>query len=439
MKLRLQLKRGKALRQELERELSLARKEAQEQMDSAEVELRDVKNKLLELQVLNDKYRQKVAEIEKMFQSAQLQWEEERQKFAVERDNIRRVYLAEMEFLIEEKTQTEKACQDMNALLQNTLRKIRDMEVEHHGCSKILKLQANHLDFNDREKERLVRDLEMSPYEKEKMKLRLKLQRGEALRGVVQNERTFARKEAEVQMNSTEDELRDVKNKLLELQDSIQLPFVPQGISTPHGPAPDERMKAGEWTFAEADNFLQSKYGLSAAISEEEKIRFGGNQGTEKEVGDGLISSFFKAFQNPERKKTEEILPPCDPSYDNRKRWKGLIENATLSRDFTLEPVAMPVVRDAQGDRWEALDWKTITNLQKTVMQYGIENKLVRNQVTAIFKYTLLTPSDSKSTMKFILGPTSYMLWLNKGQAKLEEHMVENLDLPAGDPLRFTT
>lgn len=73
-----------------------------------------------------------------------------------------------------------------------------------------------------------------------------------------------------------------------------------------------ERMKAREWTFAEADNFLQSKYGPSAAISEEEKIRFGGNQGTEKEAGDGLTSSFFKAFQNPERKKTEEILPPRD-------------------------------------------------------------------------------------------------------------------------------
>ncbi|KAF4803885.1 hypothetical protein TURU_012503 [Turdus rufiventris] len=109
-----------------------------------------------------------------------------------------------------------------------------------------------------------------------------------------------------------------------------------------------ERMRAGEWTFAEADNYLQSKYGLSAAISEEEKIRFGGNQGSEKEAGDQLISSLFKAFQNPERKKNEEILPPPDPSYDNCKRWKGLIENVTLSGDFTLEPVAM--VCDAQGD-----------------------------------------------------------------------------------------
>ncbi|KAF4803777.1 hypothetical protein TURU_013378 [Turdus rufiventris] len=186
-----------------------------------------------------------------------------------------------------------------------------------------------------------------------------------------------------------------------------------------------ERMRAREWTFAEAENYLQSKYGPSAAISEEEKILFGGNQDSEKEAGDRMISSLFKALQKPEQKKNEETLPPRDPSYDNHKCWKRFIEKATLTGDFTLESAAIPVVRDAQGDRWEALDWKTITKLQKTVMQYGIENKLVRNQVTAIFKYTLLTPSDTKSIMEFILGPTSYMLRLNKWQAKLEETMLK--------------
>ena len=51
----------------------------------------------------------------------------------------------------------------------------------------------------------------------------------------------------------------------------------------------------------------------------------------------------------------------------------------------------------------------------------------------------LNTPSDTKSIMEFILGPSSYMLWLNKWQAKLEEKMLDNLDLPAGDPLRLVT
>ncbi|XP_005061276.2 PREDICTED: coiled-coil domain-containing protein 171-like [Ficedula albicollis] len=40
------------------------------------------------------------------------------------------------------------------------LRKLRDMEGELHGCSEILRLQADHLDLKDRQKERLVRELE---------------------------------------------------------------------------------------------------------------------------------------------------------------------------------------------------------------------------------------------------------------------------------------
>ncbi|XP_032942520.1 coiled-coil domain-containing protein 171-like [Catharus ustulatus] len=160
MNLRLELERGEALRQALECELSFARKEAQEQMDSAEDKLQDAKTKFLELQVFNDKYRQKISEMEKMFHSAQRQREEEQQKFEMERNNIHRVHLAEVEFLIEEKTRTEKACQDMNVVLQDTLRKLRDMEVELHGCSKILKLQANHLDFKITQQQKLVRELE---------------------------------------------------------------------------------------------------------------------------------------------------------------------------------------------------------------------------------------------------------------------------------------
>ncbi|XP_023802400.1 coiled-coil domain-containing protein 171-like, partial [Cyanistes caeruleus] len=169
MKLRLELERGETLRQGLESEISFAKKEAHIQMYSAEDELCDVKAKLLELQVLNDKHQQKAAETEKMFQSAQWQWEEEQQRFAVERDNIRRVYLAEMEFLIEEKMKTERSCQETNTVLKNMLRKLRDIEVEHHGCSQMLKLQANRLDFKEKRQERLIKELEAATVKTKKL------------------------------------------------------------------------------------------------------------------------------------------------------------------------------------------------------------------------------------------------------------------------------
>nr|XP_041567393.1 coiled-coil domain-containing protein 171-like [Taeniopygia guttata] len=160
MKLRLELERGEVLHQRLQSEMSFAKKEAHIQMSSAENKLWDAKSKVLELQaVLDGEYQQK-AEAEKMVESAQRQWEEEQQRLAVERDNIHRAHLAELEFLFKEKTETETASQKTNAALQSMLKKFKDMEVEHHGCSKMLRLQADNLYFKDKRQETLIKELE---------------------------------------------------------------------------------------------------------------------------------------------------------------------------------------------------------------------------------------------------------------------------------------
>ncbi|NWH41865.1 CC171 protein, partial [Chloropsis hardwickii] len=52
---------------------------------------------------------------------------------------------------------------------------------------------------------------EVSRCEKEVMKLRLELERGEVLHRGLESELSFARKEAHIQMYSAEDELCDVK------------------------------------------------------------------------------------------------------------------------------------------------------------------------------------------------------------------------------------
>ncbi|XP_041267075.1 coiled-coil domain-containing protein 171-like [Onychostruthus taczanowskii] len=46
-----------------------------------------------------------------------------------------------------------------NVTLQSIDRKLKDVEAEQHGCSKMLKLQANRLDFKDKKQERLVNEL----------------------------------------------------------------------------------------------------------------------------------------------------------------------------------------------------------------------------------------------------------------------------------------
>ncbi|NXR96674.1 CC171 protein, partial [Hypocryptadius cinnamomeus] len=70
---------------------------------------------------------------------------------------------------------------------------------------KLHSLEKRNLELNNQ------RNQEMSRYEKEIIKLRLELERGEALRQNLQSETSLARKEAHIQMYSTEDELCDVK------------------------------------------------------------------------------------------------------------------------------------------------------------------------------------------------------------------------------------
>ncbi|XP_014118267.1 PREDICTED: coiled-coil domain-containing protein 171-like, partial [Pseudopodoces humilis] len=58
---------------------------------------------------------------------------------------------------------------ETNAVLKNMLRKLRDIEVEHHGCSEMLRLQANHLDFKEKRQERLIRELEAATVKTKKL------------------------------------------------------------------------------------------------------------------------------------------------------------------------------------------------------------------------------------------------------------------------------
>ncbi|NXI91036.1 CC171 protein, partial [Psophia crepitans] len=77
VKLRSDIEKGEAVRQSLEYELAIARKDARLKMYAAEEELSDTKTKLAELQVLNEKLQQKVSETENTFHIAQQKWKEQ--------------------------------------------------------------------------------------------------------------------------------------------------------------------------------------------------------------------------------------------------------------------------------------------------------------------------------------------------------------------------
>ncbi|NXJ97089.1 CC171 protein, partial [Corythaixoides concolor] len=221
VKLRSEIEKGEAVRQSLEYELAIARKEARLKTYAAEEELTDAKNELVELQVLNEKLQQKVAETEKMFHIAQQKWKEQQQRLASEKDDIRRTCNSEYELLLKERTKLEsvlqsnvgevhplKWClasdqkeqwiawdvvfsvngciyrskgnqqrQEQNNALQNICKKMKAMEVEHNGCNELLRRQANELEYNTEREERLKKELEAATVRIKKLEENIEAER----------------------------------------------------------------------------------------------------------------------------------------------------------------------------------------------------------------------------------------------------------------------
>ncbi|XP_041341491.1 LOW QUALITY PROTEIN: coiled-coil domain-containing protein 171 [Pyrgilauda ruficollis] len=160
IKLRSEFERGEAIRQGLEYELAVARKDAHLKMCTAEEELSDAKNKLVELQVLNENLQQKVTETEKTFHNAQQKWEEEQQRLAKEQSNE----------------------------LQNIRKKLRDVEVEHSGCNEMLRCQANELKCSTEREKRLLKELEAAAVRTKKLEENIEAERAAHLASSVTSE-----------------------------------------------------------------------------------------------------------------------------------------------------------------------------------------------------------------------------------------------------------
>ncbi|XP_032532862.1 coiled-coil domain-containing protein 171 isoform X5 [Chiroxiphia lanceolata] len=165
IKLRLELERGEAIRQSLEYELAVARKDAHLKMCTAEEELSDAKNKLVELQVLNENLQQKATETEKIFHNAQQKWEEEQQRLSRAKDDISRIYNNEYIFLLKERNEVERILLELNNELQNIHKKLRDVEVEHSGCSEVLRCQARELKCSTEREKQLKKELEAKKHQ----------------------------------------------------------------------------------------------------------------------------------------------------------------------------------------------------------------------------------------------------------------------------------
>ncbi|KAH0628334.1 hypothetical protein JD844_009337 [Phrynosoma platyrhinos] len=215
-KLRAEVEKGEAIRQSLEYELALARKEVGLEQCSSEEKLGEANTHIEQLQATIRAYQQKLNETERSYHIAKQHWDEKHQRLMSElseKDLIISTCNNEYETLLKERTkldnilkfncihiketlerQKEEKCmieseirevtaeefrcqaelwkgernelqfllQESNSAMQNVHKKMQDLELEHSSCSDVLRRQASELQFNAEREARLKKELEVA-------------------------------------------------------------------------------------------------------------------------------------------------------------------------------------------------------------------------------------------------------------------------------------
>uniref|UniRef100_A0A2K6TKL7 Coiled-coil domain containing 171 n=1 Tax=Saimiri boliviensis boliviensis TaxID=39432 RepID=A0A2K6TKL7_SAIBB len=223
-KLRSEVEKGEALRQSLEYDLAVARKEAGFGRRAAEERLAEAHRIQEKLYVQNSELQAKANEIEKAFQTSQQKWKEECRRFEhdlEERDNMIQNCNREYDLLMKEKSRLEKTLQEalekhqqekneMESLIretaleefrlqaeqweaerrelqfivqeqdtavQNMHKKVEKLETEHMDCSDLLQRQTSELEFSTQREERLRKEFEATTLRVRKLEENIEAER----------------------------------------------------------------------------------------------------------------------------------------------------------------------------------------------------------------------------------------------------------------------
>ncbi|XP_036595202.1 coiled-coil domain-containing protein 171 isoform X2 [Trichosurus vulpecula] len=163
-KLRSEVEKGEALRQSLEYELALARKELGLGRFAIEEKLVEARKKNEQLRVQNSELHGKINEIDKAFQTSQYNWKEECRRFELdleERDNIIQNCNQEYDVLLKEKNRLETVLKEQDNAIQNMHKKMEKLESEHLDCSNLLRRQTSELELSSSREELLRKEYEL--------------------------------------------------------------------------------------------------------------------------------------------------------------------------------------------------------------------------------------------------------------------------------------
>ncbi|RMB92353.1 hypothetical protein DUI87_31228 [Hirundo rustica rustica] len=209
--------------------------------------------------------------------------------------------------------------------------------------------------------------------QKEVMKLRLDLEREEALRRGLESEMSFAKKEACMQMHSVEDELHDVKIQLMELQvlnDKLQ-------------------QKA-----AETEKMFQSARGQW----EEEQQRFAVEM-------DNIRREHFaqKEYLIKEKKKKEKGLVSCLQGSRGGHNVRAVYH-----------PFSQATIRDLCKAHWD----------------YGRDSPYFRGLLRSDLEAAVVIPADLRQLFSCLLDSTEFKLWEAAWRQLLREALLSLLTDP---------
>ncbi|OCU00934.1 coiled-coil domain-containing protein 171 isoform X2 [Xenopus laevis] len=161
-RLRSQVEKGEAVRQNLEYELAVAKKQYKVAKTSGEEEKANSVRIQAQFKAQIDELQQKMFSVENVFQAAQLGWQERQKMFERDlqnRDNIIQNYIKEQEALISEKNNLTYLLQKEKLNVQELQQKLLQMQSEHSGNLETLKKQKIELDYSHEREDRLQVEL----------------------------------------------------------------------------------------------------------------------------------------------------------------------------------------------------------------------------------------------------------------------------------------
>uniref|UniRef100_A0A4W2CZY8 Coiled-coil domain containing 171 n=1 Tax=Bos indicus x Bos taurus TaxID=30522 RepID=A0A4W2CZY8_BOBOX len=260
-KLRSEVEKGEALRQSLEYDLAVARKEAGLGRRAAEERLAEAHRIQEKLCAQNVELQGKANEIEKAFQISQQKWKEECRRFEhdlEERDNIIQNCHQEYDLLTKEKSRLEKTLQEalekhqeeknemeshiretaleelrlqaeqweaerrelqfivqeQDNAVQNMHKKVEKLEAEHMECSDLLRRQTSELEFSTQREERLRKEFEATTLRVRKLEENIEAERAAHLESKFNSEIIQAKKHQAFLVETCENNVKELESIL---------------------------------------------------------------------------------------------------------------------------------------------------------------------------------------------------------------------------------